>query len=314
MNIPEGLTQPLIRHTQSEILFQTEPKPIRYSTGLGPLATHYDAFLVDQWGVLHNGHAACPEAVQCLRRLTRAGKQVVIISNSGKRSESNEIRLDKLGIPRDSYAHLVTSGEIAWQMLATGRGIFRTFMDVPGLLLTSDRPEEFSRGLGVCFVDHVEQAGFILLAGINDELVPSFYDHVIKRGLEKNLPMVCVNPDLTRITPYGLQAGAGAIAQTYQKRGGSVHYIGKPHPEIYRYCLDLLPGIPTSRVLAVGDSIHHDVVGGHMAGLDTLLTLQGVHVDDFVDTTNPDEIIRRIRKLTDSFGAVPDWVVPGFRW
>lgn len=284
------------------------------STGLGELAPSYDAFLVDQWGVLHDGHKPYPGVVQCLKRLAWAGKQVIIISNSGKRSACNEDRLNRLGFPRNSYAHLVTSGEIAWQMLADGSGVFRELMEMPCLMLTSDRPEEFAKGLSVRFVDRVEEAGFILLAGIDDTRPPASYEAMIEAGVAGNLPLVCINPDHTRITSNGLQPGTGAIAQAYEARGGKVHFIGKPYPDIYRHCLTLVPDVPVSRVLAVGDSIHHDVVGGAHAGLDTLLILGGVHVEHFIDTQDPSKVNRSIRNIAGPFGAIPDFAVPAFRW
>lgn len=286
----------------------------RFIKGIGNLADQYDAFLIDQWGVLHNGQAPYPGVIQCLKRLVWAGKQVIIISNSGKRSDGNEARMKKLGFPRNSYSHLVTSGEIAWQMLATKSGDIGEFHSTPCLLLTSDRPENFVQGLMVPFVDSIEQAGWILLGGIDDARSPSFYEDIIEEGVARKLPLVCTNPDLTRITPNGLQPSAGAIAQAYQERRGKVHFIGKPYPEIYRHCLNLVPNVSASRILAVGDSIHHDIVGGQSVGINTLLTLSGVHADHFIDTIDPSEANRRIRKISGSLGALPDWAVPTFQW
>ena len=299
---------------QSEASCSAAPTFTRFIKGLGDLANRYDAFLVDQWGVLHNGHAPYPGVVQCLKRLVWSGKQVIIISNSGKRSDCNEVRMKKLGFPRNSYSHLVTSGEIAWQMLATGSGVIGEFHRTPCLLLTSDPSDRFAQGLAVPFVESIAQAGLILLAGIDDSRSPSFYEAILEQGVTRNLPLVCTNPDLTRITPNGLQPSVGAIAQAYQEQGGKVHFIGKPYPEIYRHCLTLVPNVHASRILAVGDSLHHEIIGGMSVGLNTLLTLNGVHADHFVDTIDPLEINHRIRKTSGPNGALPDWAVPSFQW
>ena len=301
-----------VEHPESSC--NAAPTFTRFIKGIGDLANHYDAFLVDQWGVLHNGHAPYPGVVQCLKRLAWAGKQVIIISNSGKRSDGNEARMKKLGFPRNSYSHLVTSGEIAWQMLATGSGVIGEYHRTPYLLLTSEPLETFAQGLSVSFVDSIDQAGVILLAGIDDTLPPSFYEAIIEEGVARKLPLVCTNPDLTRITSNGLQPSAGSIAQEYQTRGGKVHFIGKPYPEIYRYCLNLVPNVSASRILAVGDSIHHDIVGGQSVGLNTLLTLGGVHADHFTESNDSLEINHRIRKISGSLGALPDWAVTSFKW
>lgn len=286
----------------------------RVKGGVGELAKRYDAFLIDQWGVLHNGYDPYPGAVQCLKRLIWSGKQVIIISNSGKRTAQNEERLNHIGFSRNLYSHLVTSGEVAWQMLGAGDGLFRKLIKSPCLLLASDGAEDFRQGLDVAFVDKIEESGFILLAGVDETRPSGFYETIIEKGTARKLPLVCTNPDLTRITSEGLKPGTGAIAQEYQARGGKLHLIGKPYPDIYRYCLRLIPHVPLSRVLAVGDSIHHDVAGGASAGLDTLLTLRGVHFDNFIDALDPVEINQRIKNITSPFGAIPDWTVPTFRW
>jgi HAD superfamily hydrolase (TIGR01459 family) len=286
----------------------------RVIKGISDLANRYDAFLIDQWGVLHNGQAPYPGVMQCLKRLVWAGKQVIIISNSGKRSEPNEARMKTLGFPRNSYTHLVTSGEIAWQMLATGKGLIGEFNKTPCLHLTSDQSEAFTQGLNVPFVDSIEQAGWILLGGIDDARPPSFFQTMIAEGVARKLPLVCTNPDLTRITPNGLQPSVGAIAQAYQARGGHVYFVGKPYPEIYKHCRFMVSDLPASGILGIGDSIHHDIVGGQSVGINTLLILQGVHADHFTDTNDSLEINRRIRKISGPHGAHPNWAVPSFQW
>lgn len=305
---------------EASALEQPEPSsPVRSAltqvcAGLGELADRYDVFLVDQWGVLHDGHRPFPGVLQCLRRLAQAGKRVIIISNSGKRAACNAVRLDALGFPRNRYTQLVSSGEIAWQMLAAGRGVFRSLRRTPCLLLASDAAETFADGLATPLVARVEAAGFILLAGVDDTRPPAFYQAMMREGVARQLPLICINPDLTRMTSAGLQPGAGALAREYQAAGGKVYFIGKPYPEIYQHCLHLAQDAPLSRVLAVGDSLHHDVAGGLSAGLDTLLTLEGVHRDHFVDTRDAAEINQRIQRIAGPLGAIPDFAAPAFRW
>ena len=78
-----------------------------FRNSLSAAAQHYDSFLIDQWGVLHDGRKPYPGAVQCLDRLIGSGKQVILISNSGKRAFENEIRLNKIGFPAESYTCLL---------------------------------------------------------------------------------------------------------------------------------------------------------------------------------------------------------------
>src|SRR5690606_23462326 len=90
--------------------------------GLGEVANRYDAFFIDQFGVLHDGTAPYPYAAETLLRLTRAGKRVMLLSNSGKRSAANETRLERLGFSREGWTDFLSSGEVAWSMLAAEFG------------------------------------------------------------------------------------------------------------------------------------------------------------------------------------------------
>ena len=59
-------------------------------SGLQELADSFDAFILDQWGVLHDGTNALPDAAHCLAALGAAGKKLVILSNDGARKAGNK--------------------------------------------------------------------------------------------------------------------------------------------------------------------------------------------------------------------------------
>ncbi|TFZ33930.1 TIGR01459 family HAD-type hydrolase, partial [Pseudomonas syringae] len=75
---------------------------IREIPGLSAIAGAFDAFLVDQYGVLRDGRGPYPGAAETLVRLKQAGKRVIVLSNSGKRSTENDRRLAELGFERGS--------------------------------------------------------------------------------------------------------------------------------------------------------------------------------------------------------------------
>ena len=136
------------------------------------------------------------------------------------------------------------------------------------------------------------------------------FQRMIEAGNRRGLPLVCANPDLARITPDGLKPGAGAIAARYAARGGEVHYVGKPHREIYAHCLALAAG----RALGVGDSLHHDVAGGAAAGIDTLLVMNGVHAAELPNEASAATLVAAMRRIVGDQGVLPDWAAPAFRW
>src|SRR5262249_36124916 len=88
-----------------------------FSQGLYELMDSYDGFIMDQWGVLHNGIQPYDGVIDSLNHLKQRKKQVIILSNSAKRSADNVERLKKLGIKPGLYKEVVTAGEVTWKGL-----------------------------------------------------------------------------------------------------------------------------------------------------------------------------------------------------
>ena len=96
----------------------------KFCQGISDISDSYQAFLIDQWGVLHNGVEPYDGAIDCLRELKARNKVVIILSNSGKRASVKPETLAGLGILPDLYTTLVTSGEIAYQGMRRPEGGF----------------------------------------------------------------------------------------------------------------------------------------------------------------------------------------------
>ncbi len=77
----------------------TDTAPI---AALSEIADRFDHVLLDQWGTLHEGKSVFSEARACVRALRAAGKRVLVLSNSGRRSDDNVERLADLGLPQAS--------------------------------------------------------------------------------------------------------------------------------------------------------------------------------------------------------------------
>ena len=94
-------------------------------SGFGPLAARYDAAILDLWGVLHDGRAAHPAALRCLAEMRKHGIRRVLLSNAPRRSHIVIEQTAKLGIARDAYDAIVTSGDIARAALENARSSAR---------------------------------------------------------------------------------------------------------------------------------------------------------------------------------------------
>ena len=140
------------------------------------------------------------------------------------------------------------------------------------------------------------------------------YELQLAAGAARRLPMICANPDIVRPSPEGLLDAPGALAQRYEQLGGPVFYHGKPHAAIYESCLQALSGIPRDKVVTVGDSIEHDVLGSIRAGLRSAFVAGGIHVEDLGAPWGTLPQPAAWQRFLDGAIARPDYLVPAFVW
>ena len=255
---------------------------IRLIGGIGALAQHYDGFILDLWGVVHDGVAPLPGALECLGALIEAGKRIVLLSNAPRRADDVVERITRIGVPAGLYHHVMSSGEEAWQHLDRRDDPFYAALGRRCLHIGSERDTGIRDGLGLEFVDLAEEAEFILNtgpAGWDDRIED--YAPLLRRALARSLPMVCANPDLVVMHGGRLALCAGALAQWYEEEGGHVRWHGKPFGSVYDTCLRLLGIADRSRILAIGDSLRTDIAGAAGAGIDSVFVAGGIHADQF---------------------------------
>src|SRR5690606_24749526 len=86
-------------------------------TSIAELAATADAWIVDIWGVMHNGERAHAAAVEATRAFRAQGGTVVLLSNAPRPFRNVVPHLDRLGVPADAYDAGITSGDMARDML-----------------------------------------------------------------------------------------------------------------------------------------------------------------------------------------------------
>src|SRR5271170_3669042 len=288
---------------------------VSFITGTAAVAARYDGFILDLWGVIHDGVAPMPGAVDCLRALIDGGKRVVMLSNAPRRADDVVRRITQIGVPAGTYHHVMSSGEEAWQYLHRRDDPFYAALGRRCLHICSDRDLEIREGLGLDYVDTAEEAEFILNTGPAgwDDTVED-YAPLLSRALARDLPMVCANPDLVVMHGARLAHCAGALAQWYEQQGGHVSWHGKPYRSVYDSCLALLGIDDGSRILAVGDSLRTDIAGSAGAGLDSLLIAGGIHAAEFGMTGGGQPDLARIEAALIAGGYDPIGVARRFSW
>jgi HAD superfamily hydrolase (TIGR01459 family) len=281
--------------------------------GLGDIAADYDLFLIDQWGVIHNGETPYEGALEALARIKELGKPLIILSNSARRAHVGMQKMDSMGIGRDLYDQLITSGEQAWQALASREDPFYAALGRRCLLFSwGDDRGLTGGGVDLEPVDDLSEADFILMAGTNREPL-EHYEPVLREALERDIPMVCANPDLVSVTPEGdLVICPGQVARRFEDIGGKVSWHGKPYRQVYETCFGLYPG--ANRILGIGDSLYHDIAGADRAGIDSLFIASGIHAPALgIDWGEAPEA-GKLAALAAEYGHSPDYVASTFRW
>lgn len=283
--------------------------------GLRELTPRYDGFILDLWGVIHDGVSPIPGAIDCLESLIYAGKRIVLLSNAPRRADDVVRRITALGIPSGLYHHVMSSGEEAWQCLKRRGDPFYAALGRRCLHIGSERDLEIREGLDLEYVDAPEEAQFILNtgpAGWDDRIED--YEPLLCNALSRALPMVCANPDLVVLRGSTLHLCAGALANWYEDAGGRVRWHGKPFRSVYDACLRLLGIEDRTRILAVGDSLRTDIAGAAGASIDSLLIAGGIHAEELGTTGERTPNLRRVEAALRESGYDPVGVAWSLCW
>ena len=288
-----------------ELLKAKMQGPISIS-GLHEIVDHFDVFFVDQFGVLHDGQKPYAGVVDAIEKLHQFGKQLIILTNSGKRAEPNLKRLLEMGFSKHTLHTVVSSGEVAWRGIESANFGFPFASDSKVYIIGRHSDDYRFHDLGLHFVERPEIANFILILGSNAPITSlEEYQELLGQAANVGVPALCANPDIWMISGGGLVAAPGAIAETYKKLGGPVRHIGKPYRDIYQSALAFSSTQTKQRVIAIGDSIEHDIRGANDFAISSVLVRGGVSASLTTDELN--------QKYSDD-GAWPNYVIPAFQW
>ena len=269
---------------------------------LEDLIANYDVFLIDQFGVLRDDIGAYPGAPPALAALKDAGKVVIILSNSGRSGDYNADRLVALGFERSSFDRFVTSGDVAYEILSQELTLIRG--QTRCLTISSGGDTNLADRLGLTTVDDAFDADVVVISGSEAERISlEEYRAFLRPAAEKNALCYCTNPDIHKLAGGTVAPGAGSIAKLYEELGGAVTWLGKPHREIYDYARSVLSLTPSERIVCIGDSIEHDIVGATNAGLPSALVETGI-LSGLSSSM--------IKALLDQFDVTPTYLLERF--
>ena len=281
---------------------------LRFVEKLRDLVDGKEVVLSDIWGVVHNGLESFPEACDALHTFRKQGGTVILITNAPRPADSVQRQLRKLGVADETYDAIVSSGDLTRLFVA----------DHPGkkmFWLGPERDSSIHRGLDAVIAP-LEQADYIVCTGLFDDETETAEDYraMMLQARQRELILICANPDIVVERGDRLIYCAGAIAELYRELGGDVIFYGKPHRPIYERAMALAAErsghkAQLNRVLAIGDSVRTDLTGAHGFGIDCLFVTRGIHSEEFegIDQLDP-------ASVKELFGHPPRALMRELRW
>ena len=262
---------------------------------LSDIYDNYDTFVIDLWGVVHNGMELNQRAIKAIDQLNNNSKKIVFLSNAPRPSSKVIDFLLKMNMDRKYLSNVMTSGEAAMHAINKnqfGKSFFH--LGPPRDTSIFEKIKDSKTDLKSC--------DFILCTGLFDEQEDDleYYKNFLKKYVSKKL--VCTNPDLTVHRGNVEELCAGSVAKVFEELGGEVVYFGKPHKEVYKMCFNL-----GEKVLAIGDNLRTDIKGANNLNIDCLFISDGVHRDEYNDTSELNALLKKYNVKANFFQKELKW-------
>ncbi len=262
---------------------------------LSEIFKDYNVFIIDLWGVIHNGISPIPEALEAIDQLYKNKKKFIFLSNAPRPSQVVRNFLEKMQINKKYLNNILTSGEAALKSIKEFRYGKKFFH------LGPDRDKKLYHGLE----NHkttINNCEYILCTGLYDDHMEdlNYYSKMLENF--KNKIMVCTNPDLIVDRGEEREFCAGKIAQIFEDLGGKVVYFGKPHFEIYNLILK-----KEEKALMIGDNLQTDIKGANLMRQDSIFITEGVHLKEIESSKNIENVFKK-------YNAHPKFIQNKLQW
>jgi HAD superfamily hydrolase (TIGR01459 family) len=262
---------------------------------LSEIYSSYETFVIDLWGVIHNGIILNTKAIEVIENLSKNSKKIVFLSNAPRPSEQVKEFLKKLKMEERLLKHVVTSGEAAMKAINENR--FGKFF----YHLGPSRDDSIFYKVKNNKTD-LKSSDFILCTGLfNDQEEDlNYYKDLLKNSISKKL--ICTNPDLIVHRGEKKEYCAGSIAKIFETLGGRAIYFGKPYKEIYKMCFN-----DKEKVLAIGDNLRTDIKGANNLNIDSIFISNGVHRDEFKNNIELDNLFNKYKVTANYYQPELIW-------
>ena len=262
---------------------------------LADIFENYDTFIIDLWGVMHNGVTLNPKAIEAVDNLKKNLKKIVFLSNAPRPSSKVINFLIKMKMDKKYLEHVMTSGEAAMHAI-NQKKFGKTFYHLGPArdISVFEKVKDHRTDLQSC--------DFILCTGLFDDYDNDldYYKKFLLKHVSKKF--ICTNPDLIVHRGRIEELCAGSVAKVFEDLGGKVIYFGKPHEEVYNMCIG-----PNEKVLAIGDNLRTDIKGANNLKIDCIFISEGVHRKEYNNLSELNKLLEKYDVKANFFQTELKW-------
>jgi HAD superfamily hydrolase (TIGR01459 family) len=290
---------------------------------LAEVSSDYRALFVDLWGTVHDGLTVLPGVNEALMRFRADGGHVILITNSPRPREGVARQIVPMGVDRDAYDDIATSGDsarVAMYQGAVGTRVFHIGQkDADGTPVEEGfftPPKVLDDPVGIERVTVGEAEGVVCTSPFDVRADLSIHRPELLLAKTRGLKLLCANPDVVVDRGESREWCAGAVAELYEEMGGESLYFGKPHPPIYdlaRRRLAKIAEVPDADILAIGDGPATDARGAMGEDLDLLFVTGGLGAEETATTREAGPDPARLDAYLARHDLSPRYVMPFFR-
>lgn len=284
---------------------------MKFKNNVKDFCDNYTHFILDVWGVIHDGSSMYEGVMDHLLYLKQKGKKICFLSNAPRRASKVKEVLAGYGIDEKIYDFILTSGEAAHIDLEINqKNNFNNF-GKNYYYIGPKKDLDLLSDLDYKITDDASSANFVIATGFNDEhSVLEEKLPQLQEAIKYNLPLICVNPDLMVVKKSGKEMlCAGVLANEYEKLGGKVFYYGKPFQEVYKIACKLFHISDKNNVIAIGDGMETDIKGAFDFGIDSALVTSGILCNKLGVTYGQKADESRLQKICDDYKLYPNYVI-----
>ena len=283
--------------------YQTGLEQTTIAPKLENILDHFDALLLDAFGVINVGQELVPGIISTLDKARNKGITLLVVTNGASNNSFKKLdQLSSLGL-EFSDNEIISSRDAAEIFLTLNKpeapmgilGNIGNSFEIPNLHCV-ELEQDYSM--------FDEMKSFVLLGTLHWD--PLWQEILLNSLKDYPRPLFVANPDLVAPHQNKFSIEPAYYVSLLIKNG--VHlpfWLGKPFPTIFEIAVNRineLSGryVPLSRIGMVGDTLHTDILGANSFGLKSILmTKYGLLRD-----SNIGEMIKKTN-------IIPDYIVEG---